>query len=453
MCMKKINALIQGTFYLTLAGFLSRIIGFFYRIFLSQKMGAEGMGIYQLIFPVFSLAFALSAAGIQTAISKFVAKYHSIHYEKAQRDVLTVGLFLSICLSFCCTFFLYENAQWIADCIISEPRCAPLIRILAWSVPLEAVHACINGYYYGQKKAGVPALTQLVEQSIRVLSVLFFYEMIISSGKEPNLNITVLGIVFGEGAAMIFSLTALLFLLRKEQNLLSHKPLSKAFLPISHVRHMIDIISLSTPLSANRVIINLLGSAEAILIPIQLKAYGMASSDALSVYGVLTGMALPIILFPSAITNSLSVILLPVISEEEAKGNLHNIHKAVRKTIYYCSFLGIACTACFIVTGSFLGNTLFHTPLAGRFIITLSFICPFLYLSTTLNSILHGLGRMTLTFFFSLTGIGIRLLFTLILVPHFGITGYLWGLLLSQLAVTFLSLLALRKYIYYNNSI
>ena len=123
--------LIAGTILLTATGILSRIIGFFYRIFLSQTIGEEGMGIYQLIAPVMALSFSITAAGIQTAISKFVAPEPTSHDYKSSLRVLLVGFTISLSLSAILGFFLFEYSFFIAKNFLLEERCSSLVRIFA----------------------------------------------------------------------------------------------------------------------------------------------------------------------------------------------------------------------------------------------------------------------------------------------------------------------------------
>ncbi|MEG1290757.1 MAG: oligosaccharide flippase family protein, partial [Lachnospiraceae bacterium] len=157
----RIHPLLTGTLLLTITGLLSRIIGFFYRIFLSHTIGAEGVGIYQLIFPIYALTFSFTVSGIQTSISRFVAQavasLDSNSYSKKilcnARCYLTGGLMISLSLSFLCSILLFYFADHIALYFLEELRCASLLRILSFTVPFGAVHACINGYFYGLKKS------------------------------------------------------------------------------------------------------------------------------------------------------------------------------------------------------------------------------------------------------------------------------------------------------------
>lgn len=444
--MKWKNPLISGTVILTLTGLLSRFIGFFYRIFLSNVFGAEGMGIYQLISPVLALSFALTVSGIQTAISKYVASETSTHDYTRSFRTLWVGFLLAMVLSILCALSIYLWSDYIAVTFLLEARTAPLLRIIALSIPMAAVHSCINGYFYGIRKTAIPAVTQLAEQICRVGSVYLIYEICQKHNMEPTISFAVVGLVIGESASMIVSLVAILSRAHKLfpcENICSFPvgvdPSGGRKPSFGLYRHILaQLMQLAAPLSANRLIINLLQSIEAVYIPNRLMAYGLSNADALGVYGVLTGMSLPLILFPSALTNSISVLLLPIVSEAEANGNYHAVRHAILTSIRYCLLLGFGCTTAFLLFGRTAGRLLFHSELAGSFILTLSFICPFLYIASTLGSILNGLGKTTLTFCYSVVSLLFRLLFVFFAIPVYGIKGYLWGMLASQLLQTLL---------------
>ena len=187
------HPLIMGTAILTVTGLITRIIGFFYRIYLSRLFGEEGMGIYQLLSPVLALSFSLTAAGFQTAISKFVAAQAGRENTAfPSRRPMAMGLLLTVPLSLACTALLFLKSDYIAVHLLQEPRTADMIRILAPSIPLSAIHACVNGYFYGIKKAGVPAGTQLFEQCCRVACVYLVSAYILAQGHTPSINVAVL---------------------------------------------------------------------------------------------------------------------------------------------------------------------------------------------------------------------------------------------------------------------
>ncbi len=425
------NSLLTGTLLLTTAGILSRIIGFFYRIFLSRTIGAEGLGIYQLIFPVMGICFSLTSAGIQTSISRFVSMEIGNRNPKGARTYLYVGLLISLALSLLTGGLLWKNAEFIAGTLLKEARCAPLLKIIAYSYVPCCIHACINGYYYGMKKAAIPALSQLAEQLVRVGSVYLIFVIAQSSGREISIAMAAWGITLGELAGMLISVS-----------FIGLEPASGNLYFTAK-----NLLAMALPLTANRIVINLLSSYENIMIPDSLRSFGYTSTEALGVFGILTGMALPIIMFPGVITNSVSVMLLPMISEAQAKKKQELIKRAVRRTIESCLILGFLCTLGFLFTGRFIGNYVFKNSLAGTFILTLSWICPFTYLSSTLTSILHGLGYPGTTFALNLIGCVIRIIFVLFVIPEVGIKGYLYALLFAQIAVSLLSI-----YILYRNT-
>lgn len=445
------NPLITGTMILTLTGLLSRFIGFFYRIFLSNAFGAEGMGIYQLISPVLALSFALTVSGIQTAISKYVASETSTHDYHTSFRTLWAGFLIAMTLSVVCALGIYLYADPIAATFLLEKRTAPLLRIIALSIPMATVHSCINGYFYGIRKTAVPAVSQLAEQICRVGSVYLIYYCFRQHNIRPTISFAVAGLVIGESASMIVSVVAILSRAHRvfpahsgalrphTRNHCQTPEYAGGRAPSASYRRICSLLlRLAVPLSANRLVLNLLQSIEAIYIPNKLMAYGLNNADALGVYGVLTGMSLPLILFPSAITNSICVLLLPIVSEADANGDQNAVRHAILTSIRYCLLLGFSCTALFLLLGRAAGRLLFHSELAGSFILTLSFICPFMYIASTLGSILNGLGKTALTFLYSVASLLLRLLFVFIAIPHYGIKGYLWGMLASQAMQTLL---------------
>lgn len=437
--MKK-NALIKGTFILTLAGLLSRCIGFFYRIFLSRMFGEEGMGIYELMNPVLTLTFALCTSGIQSAISKFVASEPEGKGNLNRLRILSVGLVFSGLLSSLAALLVYRGADFIAASLLHEIRCAPLLRIAALSFPAACIHSCNNGYFYGIKKAGLPAFCQLFEQAFRVGSVFLFWNYADRHGVTFSITVAAVGLVIGEFASTLVSIPVTWLHFTRLRSL-SSCPASPAAVLAKR------IFLFAAPLSANRVCLHLLGAVESAQIPLRLQLFGYTSRQALSIYGVFTGMAMTCILFPSAITNSVSVLLMPLIAEADSTHNGRAIRTAILKCIRYCLLLGCACLALFLLTGNLLGTVLFHSELAGRLIRALSFVCPFLYLNTTLFSILNGLGKTGYTFLFNVLAQLARLCFVFFAVPAFGIRGLLWGMLAGHLFMTACSFWLLRPYI------
>lgn len=421
------HPLIAGSFILTCTGLLSRFIGFFYRIYLSRIFGEEGMGIYQLTGPVMALSFSLTAAGFQTAISKFVAettKRTSDNTSGGSSKPMFLGLTISLPLSIGIMLLLMRFSDFISINLLAEPRSAGMIRIMALSIPLSAVHACIHGYFYGLKKATVPAISQIVEQCFRVITVYICSTLYLSKGQIPPLQITVLGLLIGEFVSTLLTILFFLYTEKKKESSLLVFECSLTYK---------TLFVMVLPLITNRVTLNALMSIETISLPAALRQFGYDNSTALSVYGVLTGMALPLLFFPNAVTSSIAVLLLPMISEQTAKGNTKQVRNLTLQTIRYCSSFGLFIMILFLIFGNKIGEQVFHSSLAGIFITGLSYICPFLYLNNTLSAILQGMGKVIILFFINVTALLIRLGFVYAFIPTYGMKGYLWGLLTSQI--------------------
>ena len=432
------NPVIAGTFFLTAAGIVTKLIGFFYRIFLSRIFNEESLGVFGLISPVMMLMHAVCAAGIQNAITRFVAASKREKSSEAYSYLFT-GVVISLLLSGSMAYVIFNQAPFIAVSIIGERRCIPLLRISALSFPLATVHSCINGFFYGRKRAAIPACSMILEQSCRVLTVYILFKLSVQTGLNVSLSYICIGLLAGEFSSALFS-CFMLAIKPDHSDFSMRKSLS--------CRKGISIVSLALPISLNRVCISFISTIETIQLPKMLVSSGLATSDALSVYGVFSGMALPLIMFPSAFTGSAASLLLPSVSE--AQGNTKRIQKTIYLTIVLCFLLGVMCFLFFFTFAEILGKLLFDSGIAASQIRALSFVCPFLYMSGTLSSILHGLGKTGITFIFNMSSILFRLGFVFLAVPLIGFSGYIYGILISQILYDFLIILALRHYLLYD---
>ncbi len=379
----------------------------------------------------------------------------------------------------------------LAEHVLMEPRCAPLLSVMAFAIPCTSIHACICGYYYGKGKVSVPAAAQLFEQMIRIFTVFLLASICIEKNIPITVSLAVFGLVAGEAGSALFVL--IFFLLFYEFHGNSNNTYSvdrssaqnsqrtkfashsnqnspsdaypqhensfnipekhsfyKSSRQISDISYnlfspMAALLALAAPLMANRLVLNLLQSAETIMIPERLTVYGLTRSQAVSTYGTLTGMAMPFVLFPSALVNSLAVVLLPVTARHQSAGNDSGIADGISMSFRYSLYLGIFCIGVFTVFGEALGLQIFKSQDAGSFIQILAWLCPFLYLATSSGSILNGLGKTKLTFFHHLVSLLVRISFVWFGVPEFGIRACLWGMLASEMLLALLHILALRR--------
>lgn len=427
---------IQSTLLLSFAGLLTRFLGFFYRIFLSRAIGAEGMGIYQLILPLQTLILAITTSGLQMAISRLCASRFAVKKRQEACSYFSLGTVYSFTLTLLFAVFLFANADFLAVHYFREPRTAGLIQILACSLPLSALHTCISAFYFSKKETAIPSILQFLEQLVRIGSTYLLCLFFASKQQKLTPQIAVYGALFGEISSSAFGMLFLFLHFKKNQ---------LRFLSGCKIKtHTRDLLSMSIPLSLNRILLTLLGSLEAILIPGQLKAWGMTDSQALASYGIFSGMVLPLILFPSTVIHALSVMLLPSIAEFQALGYKKRIRYVTIRICIFTFFLGSLCCLGFLFSGPMIGTIFFHSTAAGNYIRCMSFLCPFLYLHMTLASILQGLGKSGMCLIHNLICSAIRLFFVLFSIPKLGIRGYLYGFFVSEFFLTLLHLYDLR---------
>ena len=318
------KSLIAGTLILTAASFITRLLGFGFRIYQSQVMGAEGMGLYQLLFPIYMLLWAASSAGIALAIAKMIAAEVSRGQEGNAVHILKVSLLISLPLSLLLSVLLFIFAPFIAKYYIHEPVTELSLRILAFCVPFMSTACCLRGYFQGHQQMSITALAQIVEQVARMSAIYIFASLLVPMGTKYICALGVIGMCAGEIFSFIMSFIAYLIKKRK-------MPLQPVTL--NHSQTLNQLLALSIPITANRFLTSGLSSFENILIPINLEKFGLTSHEALSLYGKFSGMALPLLLFPSMVTSSLATALVPAISEAVAMKNKSVLQKTIGRAM------------------------------------------------------------------------------------------------------------------------
>ena len=444
------NKMIKGTLILTIAGIITRFIGFYYKIFLADILGARLLGTYQLIFPVYGICFTIYAAGIQTAISQLIgtSSGKKDSHSMSPLKILVYGCLLSLCLSLFMSAIIYTGADWIAANIILEPACTPYLKIISLLFPFCGVSACICGYYYGIQNASVPAGSQIIEQLARVAFV-FLICALFGADENKCCIIAVWGIVIGEIAGFLFNFIKLIVSITSQRKLSGFKDKKKSADKNLHKKHPVfkSLIILAVTLTSTKLIVSLLHSAESIFIPAALTKYGCTSSEALSIYGMLSGMAMPFILFPTAISNAFATMLLPAVAKSQAENDTAAISKSVTFAVKYSLLIGWLFVYIFIIHGNNMGTLFFHNKTAGSYIVTLAWLCPFIYISTTLTGIINGMGHTQLTFIMTVVSLIVKIYSLVALVPVYGIKAYLMGMLISQILMTFMEVFYLKEYI------
>ncbi len=420
------KAFLKGTIILTAGGFLTRILGFVFRIFLSRNIGSEGMGLFQLIMPVISICHAIGIAGLEISVSRYTA-FYTVRGKKhlaVKTAALCACLSMALCLF--CTACTYFSSDFIAANIFHNEQCGMLIRIASLSIPFSCIHCMVSAYYIGQEKAGIPAISQLFEQIIRILSIYIIVKIRLESGKNMDASVGAIGLVIGEMASAAFCMTTII--VSKGSRISSKRDVSHA--KKSLFMHLPDIIKTALPVSLNRLVLHGMQSVEAALIPLMLQVYGMTSSQALSSYGIITGMTLPVILFPSTLSNSVAQMLLPSVAR--IQNSKEKLKKSARTALLFSLTFGFACIIVYITIGAKFAALLFNENSLYEYIRIMAWLCPFIFIGSTYKSMLHALGKTSRVFVNSMLSEILNLICIVAFIPKLGIYAYLMGLLLSH---------------------
>lgn len=434
------KALITGTIALTITGFITRILGFLFRIYMSNIMGAEGLGLYQLVFPIYMLIWAASSAGISLAVSRKVAEFTTKGRHADAVRTLKSSIVLAVSISFVLSGLIFLFAPWVATYYVHEPNTALGLKYLCICVPFMATACCIRGYFQGRQEMSISGMAQVVEQVSRMVVIYLFAGLYIPRGLMYACALGTLGLCAGELMSCLFTFIMFKYKQRKL------KPTTPT---VSYGSLMSTLIAISIPITANRFLTSGLSSIENILIPIQLQKYGLTSSEALSMYGMFSGMALPLLFFPSMVTASISTVLVPALSEAMVKKNTYQLHKTVSKSIQYSSVIGIGASALFITLGQEIALVCYGQEHAqvGEMLKVLAIICPFLYLQGILTGMLNGLGLQKLTFKGNIFASIFCIICILILVPKQGLMGFVLAILVQSGFATIYHLLHVLKHI------
>ncbi len=429
--------LFKGTIILTSSMFLIRIIGFLFRIFLIGHIGEEGLGLFQLILPVQVIGFSLCIAGFETAIAKMVSEQKD-DYSKI--IIFKKLIYLSIITSIVFAMLIFVFSDYIAYRFLLEPRCEKMIKYLSIVFPFAVVHSCICSFYIAKKIPSLSAISTLVEQIVRVLMIFILIFILKKCHYTINPVVVVYGSIAGEISAAVFCYVKF------------YKDYSKILLQISKRKLNFDasipdkkeIVSYVVPLTSNKLMLSVLQSIQSIMIPLQLTKYGVTNTEALSVYGIVLGLILPLICFPGSLINSLGKLLLPKISFLHANKKNEEIKKYISSIIASCFIYGVLCFVFFYLCSNLICHILFKNNY-GIYIRLLSFSCPFIFLSVILINILNGLGKTKTAFIHSVFSTLIQLGSIIYLVPVIGITGFIIGITLSYVLVTILNYASIVK--------
>lgn len=431
----KRNSVVTGTLWLTAAGLISRLLGFVYRIYLSGLIGSEGMGLYQLISPIYFLLFTLCSAGCHTAISQMVAAESAHRHTQNMQRILWICLVPSTALALLFVLLIQEFSPWIAVHIIQDARAAEGVRILCLGLPFCVSSSCFKAYFHGIRQMKIPATEQVIEQICRMSVIYMLAPLLSQSDVTTTCSYVVYGTVAGDFISCLY--TGIAYGIHRRR-----LPYSSYREPFPSLLRPLLLIIL--PVTGSRLLTQLLSSFENIMLPSTLQRFGLSSSESLSLYGEFSGMVMPLLSFPTIITSALSSNLLPLVASAKASRNYRLIQTATYRSLRLTFMIAFLFSALFASLGLALGNLLYPGTNAGIWLPIVGLFCPFFYLQNTLSGLLTGSGLQNEVFLYQIIASGLRIILMLSLVPLYGFPAFLLGMLASLILS---SILGLRKLI------
>lgn len=431
--MKK-TIFIKNAAILTVSSLLLRFVGIFFRVWLAAKISAEGIGLYQLVFSVYMFAATFATSGICTAVTRLTSEELVIGSKRGIKRIISRCTLLSVVISVITITILFFGADFISLNILRDSRAALSLKILGFSLPFMSICSCIKGYFMARRKASPSSFSQILEQVVRIAVIIPLVSKYSSLGLEFACAAVLLGDVIAEASSCGY-----VYLRYKSD----FKKLKISPHSVQKPYKLLPVIShIALPITAGKYLNSLLRMIENILVPLCLTTTG---SNGISLFGMIKGMALPILFFPSTLLGALSTLLLPEISEAAVCNKTGVVRSVVSRIIKITCILSIIFSAVFLVCGKNIGVLIYNDADVGFLLCALSPIIPFMYLDAISDGILKGLDLQKFTFFTSVGDSTVRIILILLFLPRFGIKSFILIMYFSNFITGFLNTKKLIK--------
>ena len=429
--MRKAKVYLFGGLIMAGAALCLRLMGMAYTVFVSGKLGAEGMGLITLVSSVYGLAVTFATSGVHLTCTRLVADALALNSPKEAGRALRGCLLFSLSFGVTAAVLLFSLSDVIGNRILNDPRTVFCLRALCPALPAASLNAAMNGYFTASRRVGKSAPVAIMEQSLKIIFTALALSVFLPKGKGVE------AVFISSALSELSSFTVLALILFFDKK--KHLPKVGQSFPDLPKR----ILSISMPVAFTAWVRSALVTAEHVLIPKGLKKFGVPS--ALGSYGKMHGMALPAVLFPAAILSSFTGLLIPEISRFHAEGKEKEINDSASRMLRVSLLFSLFCAGFMTAFGEELGQILYKTDEVGGMITLFSLLIPVMYIDTAADAVLKGLGEQVYCMEVNILDAGLSLLLVGLLVPRLGVLGYLLTVFISECFNTFFSLLRLKK--------
>ncbi len=432
--MRKLKLFLINGFILTCTSFLLQVIGLFFNVYISNKIGSESVGVFQLLMSVYSFFITFAMSGINLSCMRIVSEEIALglggNIKKAMRNCMFYSLLFGLLAgSLLFTFAPFISTNWLHSKVSSTP-----LYIISFSLPFVAISSCLKGYFSAVRRVSKTAFTEIFEQIVKIVLISYLINLFM----PPTVDYACISLVLGTTISESLSFICLFILYKIDKR--QYNNYKK-----SHSRFIGKLLHISLPIAFTSYVRSGLSTLQQILIPFRLEKSGISCEMALSQYGQISGMVMPIIMFPCIFIQSFCSLLIPEFSEYNVQNKYFQINYNISKAIKYTIYFSICIFGIFICFSKELCTIIYNLPELSTFLLILSPTIILIYLDKVVDSILKGLDKQV-----RVMGINIIDLFSSIsiiffLLPIWGINGYLFVILFSETINFGLSLRILIK--------
>lgn len=418
---------LKGALILTVAGVIVKVIGSVNRILLSRLLGGEGIGLYQMAYPIYLLALSISSAGIPVAISIIVAEKVALSDFRGANRVFRISLGLLAVTGIAFTFILYFGAGWLIEKqFVRDPRAYYAIVALAPAILFVTVLSSYRGYFQGLQMMTPTAVSQIFEQFFRVVTMIFLAFYLLPLGLEY----AAAGASFGAAPGALAGLLVLMYFYWRERAELKRKMAMQPDMQQEPSMKIISrIVKLALPVSLANIMLPVVASIDLFIVPARLEVAGYTVAQATELFGYLTGMAVALINLPTILTASLAASLVPAISEAFTLKDHPRIYQRTAMAMRIANLITIPSFVGMCLLATPISQMLYGTPNAGTSIGILSVGIMLLGIHQVSTGVLQGLGHTTIPLLNMIVAAVVKIFmsWTLTAMPALGIQGAAWA--------------------------
>ncbi|MGG1312375.1 stage V sporulation protein B [Cohnella laeviribosi] len=450
---KRKQTFIQGAMILLAAGLLNRMLGFIPRIALPRIIGAEGVGLTQLVFPFMMVLLTVITGGLPLAVAKMVAEADSQGKTGQVRRIVAIAMTVAVALSLAAAAACLALSDWISTEMMTDPRVRTALLVMIPILPLVAASSVWRGYFQGKQNMLPTAIASTTETVVRIILTLLLAYLLLPFGLEA----AAAGAMGGMAAGELAGLLVLAFKLRGERK---DDPAPASGMPDDSFpllpaasgkrkeRALFNrLLGIAVPVTASRMIGSLSYLLESILTTRALVAAGLATAAATAQYGALQGMVIPLLTLPGALTYSLAVSLVPALSEAAARGDWNGIQLRLHQAVRLAIVTGAPFVALLGLFANPICSILYNDDSMADMLRWLAPVAVFLYMQAPLQAALQALNRPGTALLNTFIGAAVKLILIVELaaMPEFGVKGAVLAISANMALVTLLHWISVAR--------